>query len=297
MPGDATASLRPCRVRPIRRDERGPPVTNGATSGTNGTELKAFTWGASATAAIILGVTLVNVATIRHDMPHLDWRAPWVWEGSSALAVYAILWLPWLAQRVAPLDEWRSPRFWLIHAAGVLAWSALHVAGFLALRHGAYALAGESYRYGDLREEFPYELRKDVLSYSLTVVAYWVARRLALQSTATAPDRPATFDIRDGARLVRAPIVDILAVSSAGNYVEFHLAGRRKPLMRASPPAAGGQLSPFGFVRTHRSWLVSAARVSGLTPAGSGDYTVQLGALEVPLSRRFPAALMKLRGG
>ncbi len=272
-------------------------MTNGVSSGTSGTELRAFAWGGGATAAIIFGVTLVNVATIRHDMSHLDWREPWIWEGSSALAIFCLLWLPWLAQRFAPLEEWRSPRFWMTHAAATLAWSALHVTGFLLLRHGAYALAGDVYKYGDLRTEFPYELRKDILSYALTVCAFWVARRLTLQSSATAPDQPATFDIRDGAKVIRAPITDILAVASAGNYVEVHLADGRKPLMRASLAAVEGQLAPFGFVRTHRSWLVSAARVTGLTPAGSGDYTVALGGLEVPLSRRFPAALMRLRGG
>lgn len=272
-------------------------MTNGVVSGTSGTELRAFVWGAGATAAIIFGVTLVNVATIRHDMAHLDWQEPWIWEVSSALAIYALLWLPWLAQRFAPLEEWRSPRFWLIHSGTVLLWSAGHVAGFLLLRHGAYALAGEVYAYGDLRTEFPYELRKDVLSYSLTTGAFWVARRLALQSSAATPDHPATFDIRDGAKVIRVAITDILAVASAGNYVEVHLADGRKPLMRSSLAAVEGQLAPFGFVRTHRSWLVSAARVTGLTPAGSSDYTVQLGALEAPLSRRFPAALMRLRGG
>lgn len=272
-------------------------MTDGARGGTGGTELRAFAWGAGATATIVLGVTLVNVATLRHDMPHLDWRDPWIWEMSSALAIYALLWLPWLAQRLAPLEEWRSPRSWLIHGGAVLLWSAAHVAGFLLLRHGAYALAGEVYEYGDLRIEFPYELRKDVLSYALTTCAFWVARRLALRATAMAPDHPATFDIRDGARVMRVAITDILAVSSAGNYVEMHLADGRTPLMRSSLAAIEGQLSPFGFVRTHRFWLVSAARVTGLSPAGSGDYTVRLGALEAPLSRRFPAALMRLRGG
>lgn len=272
-------------------------MTSGAPSGTSGTDRRAFVMGACASAAIILGVTLVNVATILHDMPHLDVWEPWVWEGSSALAIWALLWLPWVTQRLAPLEEWRDPRTWLVHAGGVLVWSMAHVTGFLLLRHGAYALAGETYAYGDLRTEFPYELRKDVLSYILTAGAYWVSRRLALRARATTPDQPATFDIHDGAKLVRAPIVDILAVSSAGNYVEFHLADGRRPLMRSSLAAVEGQLSPFGFVRTHRSWLVSAARVTGLTPNGSGDYTVTLGRLEAPLSRRFPAALMRLRGG
>jgi DNA-binding LytR/AlgR family response regulator len=52
-----------------------------------------------------------------------------------------------------------------------------------------------------------------------------------------------------------------------------------------------------GFVRVHRSWLVNAMQMTGLKPQGSGDYAVELGALTVPLSRRFPEALAKLRAG
>lgn len=270
-------------------------MTSGASSGSSGEDRQAFLTGSAAAALILLGVTAVNVATIRHEMPALDWREPWVWEGSSALAAIALFWIPWLSQRIAPLEEWRSPRAWLVHGGAAVVWSAAHVAGFLLLRHGAYALAGAVYSYGDLRTEFFYELRKDVLSYSLVSGIFWVARRLALQPST--PEQPATFDIRDGARVVRVAITDILAVASAGNYVEVHLADGRKPLMRSSLAAVEGRLSPFGFVRTHRSWLVSAARVTGLTPAGSGDYTVSLGSLVAPLSRRFPAALMRLRGG
>jgi DNA-binding LytR/AlgR family response regulator len=35
--------------------------------------------------------------------------------------------------------------------------------------------------------------------------------------------------------------------------------------------------------------------MTALKPEGSGDYEVELGALKVPLSRRFPQALEKLR--
>jgi DNA-binding LytR/AlgR family response regulator len=55
-------------------------------------------------------------------------------------------------------------------------------------------------------------------------------------------------------------------------------------------------MAEHGFVRTHRSWLVNPARVTGLRPEGSGDYAVELGAVEAPLSRRFPQALAALRG-
>lgn len=272
-------------------------MTNGEPSGTSGGARRGFLAGAAISAAIIVGVTIVNVLTIQHDQPELHGWEPWIWEGSSGLTVIALVWLPWLAQRIAPVELWRSPRTWLVHLAAVLVWSAVHVAGFLLLRHGVYALMGQSYEYGRLAEEFPYELRKDILSYSLVSLTFWVSGRLALQSAATEPDHPATFDILDGGKVIRVAITDILAVASAGNYVEVHLADGRKPLMRSPLTAVEAQLAPFGFVRTHRSWLVSAARVTGLTPAGSGDYTVELGALEAPLSRRFPAALMRLRGG
>ena len=95
--------------------------------------------------------------------------------------------------------------------------------------------------------------------------------------------------------MVRTQLSDILAVRSAGNYAEFLLSDGRRPLMRTSLGGLQGRLGPQGFVRTHRSWLVNAARVTGLRPEGSGDYAVELGAVEVPLSRRFREALEALR--
>ena len=89
---------------------------------------------------------------------------------------------------------------------------------------------------------------------------------------------------------------DILAVTSAGNYVEFLLVDGRRLLMRASLQGMEAELAPRGFLRTHRSWLVNSRKVTALRPEGSGDYTVDLGAQAVPLSRRFPEALAKLRG-
>ena len=108
--------------------------------------------------------------------------------------------------------------------------------------------------------------------------------------------RPVSFDIRDGARIIRTPLSEIVAVSSAGNYVEFWLADGRRPLMRATLAAVEVELERFGFVRAHRSWLVNSGRVTGLRPEGSGDWTVELGAVEAPLSRRYPQALERLRG-
>ena len=67
-------------------------------------------------------------------------------------------------------------------------------------------------------------------------------------------------------------------------------------LHRSPLSALETELSPRGFLRTHRSWLVNAAQMTALKPEGSGDYTVELGPVAAPLSRRFPEALAKLRG-
>ena len=154
---------------------------------------------------------------------------------------------------------------------------------------------GGDYRFGAFWGEFPYELRKDALSYAVFMAAFWIMERLGGEA-GPAADRTATFDILDGQRVIRVPLDRIVAITSAGNYVEFLLDDGRKPLMRAALTSVEGDLGERGFVRTHRSWLVNTARVTGLKPEGSGDWSVELGEVEAPLSRRFRPALERLRG-
>lgn len=286
------------------RDDRRAVVTNGASSGTGGlrsalrrADPRDFREGALWIAAISVAVVVVNSLTALADQTGIDAWEPWVWEGSSAVGLWLALWIPWLATTLAPPDEtltegWRPRvRFVAVHAVGALAYSALHVGVFVLIREGAYALiAGADYSFGD---RFLYEFRKDVLAYSLFVSVFWLCGYVRRRRDQ--PVRPVSFDIRDGARIIRTPLGEILAVSSAGNYVEFWLADGRRPLMRATLAAVEVELEHFGFVRAHRSWLVNAGRVTGLRPHGSGDWTVELGAVEAPLSRRYPQALERLK--
>ena len=151
-------------------------------------------------------------------------------------------------------------------------------------------VGADAYEFGN---RFVYELRKDLISYGTYVATFWLIGYLRRRRDE--PVRPVSFDIRDGSRILRVPLSDILAVSSAGNYVEFWLADGRRPLMRATLAAIEVELGAFGFVRAHRSWLVNAARVTALEPDGSGDWTVELGEVRAPLSRRFPDALARLK--
>ena len=298
----------PQSARGVRR-RRGADLptsgTNGAASGMNG-------WRTRLAGAdrrdlivgwtIILGIPaafrVVNSLTVLTDSPSVRPWAPWVWEGTSAISLGLLIWLSWLASLAAPAalldDGWRARgRFVALHLAVAFFYSLLHVGLMVAMRNGVYAALGETYDYGPPIERFVYEFRKDLLSYALFVGVFWSVRRL--REARETPVRPVSFDIRDGARLIRAPLDDILAATSAGNYVEFILADGRRPLMRATLAAVEVELERCGFVRTHRSWLVNAAQMSGLRPEGSGDWTVELGALEAPLSRRYAPALDRLK--
>lgn len=248
---------------------------------------------------LFTSICIVNILTVQHDAPELGVVRPAIWELSSALVLVVITTIP------ATMALWMvraRPRWWVAapaHIVVALVHSAIHVSAFVALRKVAHAaLLNETYRFGPLPGEFLYEFRKDMLGYAAATIICWLALMRGAQKplgsiVATAPPM---FDIQDGARLIRVPVAEIIAVRSAGNYVEFILADGRRPLTRSSLGAALESLARHGFLRTHKSWLVNKARVTGLKPEGSGDYAVELGVLDAPLSRRFPEALAALRG-
>ena len=171
----------------------------------------------------------------------------------------------------------------------------------MALRIAVYGALGFHYRVE--AGAAPYEYRKDLLAYLvLAGLFYLFGRRTSAPEPVTEPSAappaatPATFDIVESARTLRVRPDEILAVRSAGNYAEFHLADGRRPLMRTTLTVLEVRLEPYGLVRTHRSWLVNAARVRAIEPSGSGDHRLELdGGGHVPLSRRYSAASERLR--
>lgn len=265
---------------------------SGGPLGTSGTCRRTFWYGYAATAVFAGVVNLLNVLTLQHDRPRLGFLEPAIWEGSSWLSLLVFFWIAWVFWRLAPLrvrPRWRL----LLHIPGAVIYSLAHVGGFIALRKFAYWALGSRYVFG---ENFFYELPKDALAYGLFVAGIaLIEHLLRQQQLIQTPGQSLTFDIRDGAKLTRVRLSDILAITSAGNYVEFALQDGRRLLMRSPLSALESDLEGRGFVRTHRSWLVNCARVTALKPEGSGDYEISLGTLDVPLSRRFKPALAKLR--
>ena len=270
-------------------------MTNGGLFGTDGAGRRAFLYGSLAFVALAGAINTVNVITIYHEEPQLGALRPIIWEGSSWLSFLFFTWLPWVAYRVAPLTPRPGWRALIVHPVAAVLFSACHVGGFVAMRKLVYALAGKTYGYGPIGPQFLYELRKDAFAYVLLLTGFWLAERLRTPAASSNPNE-STYDIRDGAKLTRVRLQDVLAISSAGNYVEFVLHDGRRFLMRSPLSRLERELSGHGFVRTHRSWLVNTQVVTGLKPDGSGDYTIKVADLAVPLSRRYPQALAALRG-
>ncbi|HEY2710555.1 MAG TPA: LytTR family DNA-binding domain-containing protein [Caulobacteraceae bacterium] len=252
----------------------------------------------AAFALLLFAGDTVDALSILHDRPALAPWEPFVWEYSSGLMLVALSpAIGWLL-RIAPPTRAAWARFALTHGPATLPFSLIHVGGFIALRTLIYAAVGWRYRFGPITDVI-YEYRKDVLTYCIILIWLVAAARLATRPAASpskAPDA-ATFDIRDGATVIRVRPAEIVTATAAGNYVEFRLADGGRPLMRTTLARVEAALAPHGFVRTHRSWLVNAARLRVLAAeGGSGDYRLELdGGVEAPLSRRFPEALGRLR--
>ena len=249
-------------------------------------------------ATLAAGATIVNGFSAQAEHSHAALWEPWVWEGSSSFMMILVGWLPGLAILVGRTETPKPAasawaRLAIVNAVAVLLFSGLHVVGMLALRKLIYAAAGGSYDYGPAWDRFVYEFRKDLLTYAIFAALFWLSFRRQ-EALPTLPVE-ADFDILDGGRLIRTPVGEILAAGSAGNYVEFLLVDGRRPLMRTTLAAVQAELEPRGFIRTHRSWLVNPARLTGLKPLGSGDWSVELGGAKAPLSRRYPEALQKLK--
>ncbi len=268
---------------------------SGDGAGTNGIRGRTLFYGWVAGTVLVAVFNTLTILSDLRNLPGIDPIEPVIWEGSSWLCLILLLWIPWIGYRLAPPStrpRWRL----LVHLPIALVFSLVHVTGFVLLREAIYRLLGAAYEFGPIVSRFLFELRKDVLGYCLFIAGFWLIEHLLRQKQQQPPDPSLTFDIRDGAKLTRVRVETILAVASAGNYVEFVLADGRRLLMRSPLSVIEKDLAGHGFVRTHRSWLINAARVTALTPEGSGDYAVALPGLSVPLSRRYKAALNLLRG-
>lgn len=257
--------------------------------------------------AIALGTTLtclVNAFSTSHDLARLGravplWQ-PLLWEASSGVVILA---LAPLVRRLVLISLEQASRPWLLvalHVGAVLAFSAMHVGGMVLLRKLGYWVAGSGgYSFGFSSGNLFYELRKDVLVYLLLAAVFWLCelwrRRPQSQTTAVATAAPSGLWLRDGTINLRLEPGEIVAVVSAGNYVEYCLASGKRHLIRATLQAEEERLRPLGFSRIHRSRLVNAAHIRRIAGKSSGDFDVEMDTGEsFAGSRRYRDGLVAL---
>jgi hypothetical protein len=240
----------------------------------------------------------------RLGTPHNLWE-PMLWNLTSGVVVVALL--P-LVRRAALLLKGGVKHPVAAGAAFValgFIFSALHIAGMGPLRELAYGLGGWTYSF-PWAQQIPYELRKDLFNYLAMAVIFWFAERpvgaAPAQVEAAAPKvengsaaqsgAKAELWLRDGRLSVLIEPSEIISVTSASNYVEYELTGRRTHLIRSTLQAEQARLAPFGIARLHRSRLVNLKRVVALEWGPSGDFKVRLDTGEIVLgSRRFKSAV------
>jgi hypothetical protein len=261
-----------------------------------------------AVAAVAFGIGIVNALSRAQDVAWrgglYDARTPLLWEMTSIATILLLAPLLFVAvRRIRHLPGW--PLRVTLAISGIVAFSALHIAGMVALRKFVLWLAGGSYDFQFSIAILIYEFRKDVITCLLIGGGLWLidSRREAEQSraaaatVATAPPAAAPHMVwlRDGSTRIRIEPGEILWISSAGNYVEYSLADGVHHLVRGTLAAEGARLTRFGIARVHRTRLVNLSRVTGLKAGPNGDFELTLDTGQVIAgSRRYRSAVASI---
>ncbi|HMH67296.1 MAG TPA: LytTR family DNA-binding domain-containing protein [Pinirhizobacter sp.] len=252
-----------------------------------------------------------NTVTAQMDIAraHLsfaDWEVA-SWEWSSSLVIFCLVpGIAWLDQRL-PLAWGRLRSSIAGHVAGSVAFSLVHVAAMVAVRHAVYAMHGSHYDFGDPVSRFFYELIKDVRTYTLILVVVHLYHQLVLRaqgeaSLLDAPDegpalepveRPTRFLVRKLGKEFLVAAADIERAQASGNYVNLRVRGRDYPL-RSTIGGLETRLDPTRFRRVHRSSIVNLDHVAEIEPLDGGEARLRMSDGErVACSRRYLPALRK----
>ncbi|MDC7809575.1 LytTR family transcriptional regulator [Sphingomonas koreensis] len=200
-----------------------------------------------------------------------------VWQGSSTLVWLLLVPVVWQAvARIQPRTMgW--PRALALHALLTIPVSLVHILGMIALRHLAYTVVGESYRFTqDWGVALLYEYRKDMVTY-VTLTLFAAAAQWALRRGETMPppiQGSGLIEIADGRTVLHIPLAEIGWAASAGNYVE--IGWRDRTVLQRSTLAALAERLGTSFVQIHRSRIVRRSAIRRVETERSGDFTVTL---------------------
>lgn len=287
-------------------DEANPPGTSGLLAGMSGDG-----WIYAAVAVVALGIGVVGALSTADDIFRrggtYDLGPPLLWDMTSVAVIIALS--PALlaaARRIRAQSSW--PIMIGLAIVAIVAFSALHITGMVALRKLIMWLAGGAYDFRLSLATVLYEFRKDVITALLVGGAMWLidSRReaqralkvVAPPASGTSPAPPPVVWLRDGAKSIRIAPRDIVWITSAGNYVEYSLADGSSHLIRGTLAATESELSRFNLSRIHRTRLANLDRVSRVQSKPSGDFDLTFDSGQtVSGSRRYRSAIASLDRG
>ncbi len=145
--------------------------------------------------AVVMAFTLVDALSKAQEV---SWRLaapgnlwePLLWNTTSGAVVLALL--P-LGRRAAGLARAGHGRWLVVGLAIVglaLAYAAVHVALMFPLRKLGYAIAGWDYTIRWSQSQIVYEARKDLVSFGVIAVMFWLAERPAVVAAPMPGNRP-----------------------------------------------------------------------------------------------------------
>ena len=104
------------------------------------------------------------------------------------------------------------------------------------------------------------------------------------------PAPEATIAVELGGVTRWVPVSQVRYVEAHGDYARLHTASGSH-LVRMPMAALEEKWTPLGFLRVHRSYLVSAAHITELRVEPGGGHAVRVGDLVLPVSRRHSREL------
>ena len=266
-----------------------------------------LSWAAVLTISCAIDISIQLDSSGQPDPP---W-APYVWELSSHLTVAALLpAIYWLDRRFPPLARRGNL---LIQLAAVTPYSIAHTLGMMLGSLAGFTLLHAPFHHRGWLGQMGYELRKDVLNYTLILAIIYLIRHLLqmgrpvpppaerdtpepmLAASTASPERePKRFAVRRDGREILVPIADVARFEAAGNYVILHTPDGRHDV-RTTLTVLERELDPAEFVRVHRSSIVRLDQIREIQPWASGDFRLILrDGSQVNLSRRYRERLDKL---
>jgi two-component system LytT family sensor kinase len=124
---------------------------------------------------------LNQLVGLRSMRPQLAAWKPFSWELTSVVVVFSIIPVIAMFENRVRIDSRPRPRTISLHIAVAVAFSLVHTTGMVLFRKLVYALAGDSYNFGNLFVGAFYELQKDLISYFVIIMVLFAAREFRVR--------------------------------------------------------------------------------------------------------------------